>query len=104
MRSSAHLNAPPRAAQAASDGAIATVSCLFVLKILAFIWVCVFVYSTVTTFFQKDEKFGRYCWSIALISGVLNSTVLPIMLIFDVIKNPKAPFSRLRHGRRRKKQ
>jgi hypothetical protein len=77
------------------------VSRLFVLKILACIWVCVFVFYTVVVFFE-DGKFGRYCWSVALIAGLFMSTGLPIMLIFDAIRNPKDPFSRLRHSRRSK--
>jgi hypothetical protein len=69
---------------AALDSAIVMVSILLVLKILAYIWVCVFVYYTVVIFIE-DSKFGRYCWQIALIGGLYFSTGLPIMVIFDTI-------------------
>mgnify|MGYP003547065480 FL=1 len=84
---------------AALDGAIAMVSVLLALKILACIWVCVFVYYTVVIFIE-DSKFGRYCWQIALIGGLFFSTGLPIMVIFYAIANPKAPFSRLKYLRK----
>lgn len=72
------------------------------LKILACIWALVFLYFTVVTFFQNDEKFGRYCWKTSLITGLFFSTVLPIKIVVDAIKNPKDPFSRLQYLRRSK--
>lgn len=78
------------------------VSCMLALKILGCIWVCAFLYFTVVTFFENDEKFGRFCWQTSLISGLFFSTVLPIMLVVDAIKNPKDPFSRIRNVRGRK--
>jgi hypothetical protein len=85
----------------ALDGAIAMVSNLLFLKILACIWVCVFLYYTVFAFVE-DGKFGRYCWQVSLLCGLFYSTGLPIMLIFDAIENPKAPFARLKYLRKSK--
>jgi hypothetical protein len=75
---------------------------MLALKILGGVWVCVFLYFTVATFFQNDAKFGRYCWQMSLISGLFFSTVVPITLIFDAFKNSKDPFSRLQYLRRSK--
>ncbi|WP_274644782.1 hypothetical protein [Pseudomonas serbica] len=83
----------------ALDAAIAMVFILLAIKILACIWACVFVYYTVLVFVE-DGKFGRYCWQISLLCGLFYSTGLPIILIFDAIENPKAPFSRLKYLRK----
>lgn len=76
---------------------------LLVLKVLACIWACVFVYFTVLVFVE-DGKFGRYCWPVSLLCGLFYSTGLPIMLIFDAIENPRAPFARLKYLRKSNQQ
>ncbi|WP_408601773.1 hypothetical protein [Pseudomonas sp. PLMAX] len=75
---------------------------MLALKILGCVWVCVFLYFTVASFFQNDEKFGRYCWPTSLIVGLFFSTILPIMIVVDAVKNPEDPFSRLQYLRRSK--
>lgn len=78
---------------------------MFVIKILGIIWFCFFVYKTVTSYFDRDEEFGRHCWWAAILSGLFYSTLLPFLAIYYAIKNPFLnPFSRLGHGRRSKRR